>query len=300
MPPVVQKSFDPIYALKEADLCNSALSRAGAELIKDTDELTKQGKVCRSIYADTRDEVLSMFPFSFATKSTLIPEDAAYTFPMDGFGYAYKAEDWRPFTCTYGIGATLLEAVSVDLDDRFLGRIVSGTNMQAAARIVSYDDTAHTITLDRATTNTAAVTVAVTVNAYIALLKVLKINQDKDAIFDLIGASSNKRIMCDHMTEYDEDGTTQLLEMKYTEQVLNPDLFDKQFKQALELRLASKFALEFTKAGGIVQQLQGEFSAILALAKSNSNEQMNPDEPDPWWTERIGVGVTRRVPNMRG
>lgn len=300
MPPVTQITFDQIHALKEAQICNDALTRVGGELIRDTDENSKSARILRNLYAQTRDELLLMFPFSFSVKHTLVAEDDAYALPMNKYSLAYKFDDRRSFNCTYDIGATLLEAVDIKLDPRFIGRVIEGADMAEGARIVSYDDTAHTITIDRPTTNIADVTVAVEVETRVPILKIMEIDKDEKTVFELVGGGSERRILTDAVTETDNDGSTLLLELKYIEQVIDPSKFDSMFAQALALRLASKIALEFTKAGGIVQAIQGEFSAIMKAAKDNASQEQQPDESEGWWTDRTGIGGTSRRVIVRG
>lgn len=52
----------------EVDICNRALNEIGEDQIMDLSENSKAGRVCKLVYADTRNEVLRAHPWNFAIK----------------------------------------------------------------------------------------------------------------------------------------------------------------------------------------------------------------------------------------
>jgi len=299
MPPVTRPEFDLIYGVQEARICNIALGHIGAEVIKATDEDTKSARACRAVYAQTRDELLRTFPFNFATKITHIPLDGNYHGPYDEFNSAFKTEEWVDFTGSQaspdpGLVTVTIPAVAsggIRLDQKLVGReITGGPLIQAGTRIVTVvptnplnlDSGGHII-LDRAT---LGVTTAYTV--HIPILKILEIGANDNNIYEVVGGGRDRRILCNLMMR--DEFQHPVLEMKYVEQVLDPGKFDSMFEHALALRIASKVAIDLTKNAMVVQMMQQEFSAIFQAAKISSNEEKQIDSPNPWWTDRQGIG----------
>ena len=285
---VVAPAFDIVYGVKEAEICNKALSSIGGELIRDTLEDTKQSRVCRNVYQDTRDELLRNYPFNFATKIAMIPNDDAYVQPMDEFTYAYKVEDHEAFTGTANTASTITAVAGITIDDRLIGRAVSGAFIQANTRILSVDAILGTITLDRATTGAAT-----SFTSYIPIIKILEIATNENNIFEIVGGGSFKRLLTKVLSEQGDD-LIYRLELKYVEQVIDPAKFDSMFSHALALRIASKIAIDITKDPRISQMMQQEFSSIFQAAKISSSEEKQLDAPDPWWTDREASATTQR------
>jgi len=295
MPPVTRPEFDLIYGVQEARICNIALGHIGAEVIKATDEDTKSARACRAVYAQTRDELLRTFPFNFATKITRIPLDEEYTRPMDEFTRAYKTEDWQDFSGTqeidpaplYDLEEIIVDTVAdggITMSQDLVGRQLTGAGIQSGTRITSVVptdlddlDAGGVLTLDRPTTSHQT---AFTVS--IPMLKLLEIAANDNNIYEVVGGGASRRILTN------VGGDT--LEMKYVEQVLDPDKFDSMFEHALALRIASKVAIDLTKNAMVVQMMQQEFSAIFQAAKISSNEEKQIDSPNPWWSDRQGIG----------
>lgn len=292
MPPTTNMTFDYLYQIPEADLCNRALARIGADRIRDTEEDTKQARACRAIYANTRDELLRMNPWNFATRNDLIPEDASYPYEKNGKGTAYIADDRFALTggTTAGIG-TVIGGIgaAVNIDGRLIGRRVTGTAVRVDSTITAVDEVARTVTIDRATTGAASA-----IYCYIPILKVLEVDADLDAVFVSAGGGDEKRIIADVATNHD-DTLGDLLEIKYIRQEMNPDRFDALFTDAFVLRLASKIALTMSQDKGLVQKIEAEFAAIMQGAKLTASEERQVDEPDGWWTDRdVGGGPSTR------
>jgi hypothetical protein len=289
MPPITAPAFDSVYGVQEAEICNVALGSIGAELIRNTDEDTKQSRLCRSMYSQTRDELLRNYPFNFAVKITHVPEDTAYQRARDEYQYAYKALDYRAFTGTVATGAlTVITNVSIDVDESFIGRTLDGVPLRNT-RIISVDIGANSITVDRALT----VGVGTVFTMYIPMLKLNEIGTNIDNIFDLVGGGQSRRILCNIASGQDLAGGN-LLEIMYVEQVIDPSKFDSMFQHALSLRIASKIALDLTKDVRVVQMLQQEFASIFQAAKISSSEERQLESPEPWWTDRTGNQAQRR------
>lgn len=286
MPAVTAPAFDAIYALQEAEICNVALGSIGAELIRNTDEDTKQARLCRTVYTQTRDELLRNYPFNFAVKTALVPEDTAYAYPMDAYTYAYKLLDYKTVHGTTSIttNPTIITAVhELTLTSDLIGRAISGTGIAAHARIIAIDATvgAQTITMDRAATAAAAQTDLV---ISIPMLKLNEIAANDNNIFDVVGGGTNRRVLCNIVSEVAD--SVNYLEVMYVDQIIDPAKFDSMFSHALSLRIASKIALDLTKDPRVVQMMQQEFSAIFQSAKISSSEERELQAPDPWWTDR--------------
>jgi hypothetical protein len=155
------------------------------------------------------------------------------------------------------------------------------------SRIVSVDATAETITLDRATTGDAT-----SFTVHIPVLKLLEIAHNDNNIFEVIGGGSSRRILCNMYSP--EGGITSSpyeLEIKYVEQVIDPDKFDTMFSDALALRIASKICVQMTSNATLVQLLQQEFAAIMQLAQNTSSQERQVDQSEPFWTDRQGSAV---------
>ena len=291
MPAIVMATFDPVYGLKEAELCNKALIRAGAETMLDSAENTKQGRLSRAIYADTRDELLRIYPANFAIRYGWIPRDSAYEFKSGLFSYAYKVEDWEPIAGTLAAGAAVITAVPAAFflaAPQLIDRVVVGTNIPQGARIQSFDSLAGTITLDRVSTGIGA-----SIECYIPNLKILGIADDDSALFETVGGERARRILTNVSSGVVDD--VSFLNVKYVHSVADPDEFDETFKDALILRLASKMAVSLAKDSGLAGRLQGEFSAVLKASNTASSEERQVDEGEGFWSDRkVGSGPSTR------
>ena len=90
---IVKPTFNATYELAEAAICNMALSRIGATLMKDTTEVSKGADACRENYALTRDEMLRYIAPRFAQATALVPEIIDNDYPLNGFCCAYDLSD---------------------------------------------------------------------------------------------------------------------------------------------------------------------------------------------------------------
>ena len=90
---IVKPTFNATYELAEAAICNMALSRIGATLMKDTTEVSKGADACRENYALTRDEMLRYIAPRFAQATAFVPEIADNDYPLNGFRCAYDLSD---------------------------------------------------------------------------------------------------------------------------------------------------------------------------------------------------------------
>ena len=292
MAAVTDVAFDFVYEVKEADICNRALHRLGAGRIRDTLENTKQANACREIYAITRDELLRLNEWAFASRSEYVREDVDYPYQKFDYSLAYIADDRIELAGAASTSsATITVPADFELDERFIGRTVEGTNVRPGSFVVAVDDALHTITLDRATTGVMA-------NAamYIPLLKVWRVNNDEDALFRSAGAMGEQRLFASVSSGAGSDGVSVLI-MRYTRLVPDPAFFDVMFTDALALRIASKICVYMTHDYSLKSQIDSEFSSILSAASKASSQEKQVDAPASWWTDR---GVQTQPTTARG
>ena len=289
MPAVTPPAFNSTYGVQEAEICNKALSRIGANVINDTLEDTKQSKVCKIVYGQTRDELLRQYPFSFAVKTVLVPVDSAYANPKDQYSFAYNVDYPIEITATTANGTSNLTGIAVpigfDAND-LVGRIISGAGLPTGSMIISVDSVAGTGVVDSVAT---ATTTAGTFSTKLPVLKILEIAGNAENVFDVVAGSNGRVVLCNMYSEIDAT-SGYLLEVKYVHQVKDPAKFDSMFTDALALRIASKIAMDLAKSPNLAGQLQSEFAAIMQLAKNATAEERQIDAPDPWWTEQREIG----------
>lgn len=287
MPAVTIDDFDAIYGVKEADLCNAALLRIGAELIRATEETTKQALLCKKAYAVTRDEMLRMYPAGFAVRSEYIGEDTAYLSRMGRFSRAYRVQDYTALPCAPGVlGATTLTATDpADASPVLVGRGLSGTGIASGTLILAANPTTGVIRIDRPTLAPVA-----DVFFHLRVLKVIEVNRNKDSLYEISGGGEWQRIFTD-IVSTQAAGEVNVLEIKFVDGVKDPELFDPMFYDALVLRIASKVGLPLGRDEAMVGRVQSEFSQIMAQAKKLASEERNFEESDDLWTDRrIGHG----------
>jgi len=75
-------------ALTALELCTRALLRIGAQAIASLDEGTAEAEIASGLYAGTRDALLSLHPWSFATGQAKLPRLAAQ--PTADFQHAFQ------------------------------------------------------------------------------------------------------------------------------------------------------------------------------------------------------------------
>ena len=75
-------------ALTALALCSRALIKIGAQPIASLDEGTAEAEVAANLYPATRDAMLSLHPWSFATGQESLPRLAAV--PAADFQYAFQ------------------------------------------------------------------------------------------------------------------------------------------------------------------------------------------------------------------
>lgn len=74
--------------MEKIDICNNALIEAHQDAtITNIDEDSVEAERCRRIYESTRRELLSMYPWTFATKYVKL---ARVSEDVEGYKYAYK------------------------------------------------------------------------------------------------------------------------------------------------------------------------------------------------------------------
>lgn len=75
-------------ALSSIALCSRALLKIGAETIASFDEGTAEAEIAANLYSTTRDAVLSLHPWNFATGQAVLPRLTAT--PVADFTYAFQ------------------------------------------------------------------------------------------------------------------------------------------------------------------------------------------------------------------
>jgi len=281
-------SFDAVYGVDEAAICNRALSRISVDVIKDTDEDTKQSRICKAIYAQTRDELLRLYPFNFATKTRYIPLDTAYPLPTELYAYAYKAWDYRELNVEYTAASNILTVTTGTVYATDIGLAVFGADIPVNARIVDVDTVNNTITIDRP----VIVTGTGIVKKYIPLLKIVHVGGNNNNLYELFGSNEGGRILTNISSG--TQNNEQVLEMRCVEQVIDPKLFDSIFIDALVLRIAMKVAISFTQSAGLISLLYQEFAQILQAAKIASAEEKEIDQAEDWYASSGPTSKTRR------
>jgi hypothetical protein len=79
-------------ALSEAKLCNVALARVGHRQFLDSlEEATAEARVCKELYAPTRDALLASLPWGFATRRAVLAAVAGAE--RTGWEYVYALPD---------------------------------------------------------------------------------------------------------------------------------------------------------------------------------------------------------------
>jgi hypothetical protein len=74
-------------ATSEVSICNSALSKIGADRIVSLDDDSRAAKLCKEQYPKVRDALFRVHPWNFAIKRVALA--ASPTTPDFGFAYAY-------------------------------------------------------------------------------------------------------------------------------------------------------------------------------------------------------------------
>jgi hypothetical protein len=165
---------------------------------------------------------------------------------------------------------------------------VSGTGIPSGTFIVS--STGAGAVMSQAATASGAVTVTASLGvgrwayAYAlpsspVILKILEIDGNQGNDFEILGASTERRILCDMESD------TGLLDVKVVEQVIDPSRWDPLFMDAFVLRLASKLCVPLGKAS-LLQIIQQEFMGIYNLAKKSTIQETNTDNGVEPWTTR--------------
>lgn len=172
--------------------------------------------------------------------------------------------------------------------DSLVGWNVSGTGIPSGTYVVSSSG-AGTV-MSAAATASAAITLTASLGtgrweyAYLlpsspVVLKVIEIDGNKDNDFEVIGASTERRVLCDM------ESSTGLLDVMVVEQVIDTTRWDPLFTDAFVLRLASKICVPLGRIE-VLQSVQQEFMGIYQLAKNATIEETNTDVGVEPWTTR--------------
>jgi hypothetical protein len=258
----------------EAGIANRALARIGAEFIRDAEEDTPSNRQCRAAFPSTRNELLRDYDFNFAQRIFTLVEDVGTSIP------SVVTNSTVNITFT---GQTI---------NALVGKTITGAGIPADTVIIS--NTATAAVMSKAATASATITATVTLpkapwlHVFIlptspVILKVLDIGGNVDNRYQVVGAGSSRRILCDVESS---DG---FLEARMVEEVSDTTAWDSMFTDALVLRLASKIAVPLTKRADLAQALQAEFAAIYSLAKKSSGEESVLQVVPPLWTDRGAI-----------
>lgn len=88
-------------ASSAVDICNEALALVGADPIASLSDASPTGRLCNALYTPTRDELLVMHPWKFATKRAELSADP----DAPEFEYDYRFQ--LPADCLRVIGTNL-------------------------------------------------------------------------------------------------------------------------------------------------------------------------------------------------
>lgn len=116
------------------------------------------------------------------------------------------------------------------------------------------------------------------------ILKVLKINDNPENLFAVMGAGNARHLYCNMVTTA---GTPNKLNIQAVQQVIDPDQWDNLFRDAFVLRLASKLAVPIAKSAQLAQLLQSEFTAIYNMAANSSSQETQVDPSTDLWTNQM-------------
>lgn len=279
----------------EVMIANLALARIAADLLKATSgEDTPSSRQAIAVFAATRDELLRDYDFNFATRRVKL---ALNSLPVTAgeWAYAYDIPNTTAFNIlkVVEVGANVL-----NLYEAFNRQI--HCNVQSAAE-------ASGITVSSVAITSGLVTVADVTNisegrpvVFTALtggagLTVGTVYWVRDLdltakTFKLAATPGGAAIV----TSSAGSSTMTLKALAYLDtkvvlSVVDPGYWDSLFKDAFVLRIASKMAVPLTKRADLAQFLQGEFAAILSLAKNASSKESQTDEAETPWTQQRGA-----------
>lgn len=71
------------------NICNSALTMIGADIITSFDDETREASVCNQIYETVRDTMLQKFPWRFSLTTTELSRFSSAPAEADDFGFDY-------------------------------------------------------------------------------------------------------------------------------------------------------------------------------------------------------------------
>lgn len=98
-------------ASSKTEICNSALTKVGAALIGDIDELSFNAKVCKEQYDKARRYVLRAHPWRFAIKRATLA--ALVSDPEWGYGYQFQL----PSDCLKVVETDLYESTKWEIEN---------------------------------------------------------------------------------------------------------------------------------------------------------------------------------------
>jgi hypothetical protein len=257
----------------ECAIANRALARIGAEFIRDTAEDTPSNRQCKALFPSTRNELLRDYEFNFAQKIFTLVEDVGTTILSCTKTSASATIGFTGQTINALVGKTITAASGIPADTV----IISNTATVGVMSKVATDSTGFTATVTRAKAPWLHVFLIPTSPV---ILKVLEIAGNADNRYQVVGADSERRILCDVET------TDGFLEARMVEEVSNTTYWDSMFTDAFVLRLASKLAVPLVKRADLGQVLQQEFAAIYSMAKKSSSEEAVLQVTQPMWTDR--------------
>lgn len=274
MPAVPTVSFDPIYQLEEAAICNEALGSISAPLILNTEETSKQASVARMLYAATRREIIREGVFRCTAVLFESPVDENFILPENSiYARAFRSDGLVEFDGVNDTSDTIeVDVLDVDAFEYLkIGMVVSGENISAESRIIEVNADTRTVKLDRTTTGPCT-----EFQAKIPVEAIIRVCEDQKVKFDVQGHGDNQRIL----SEY--SGST--IMVRAAMDVIDPSLFDSLFRAALVARLSAKFAMPILSKAYLMDKMNGQYAYLVGRAKAISRRENREDRAEEYFT----------------
>ena len=270
MATVTLPAWDTNFEIAECLVANIALGRIGVEPILDWSEDTQQNRIAKRYFAGTRDELLRDYYFNFSVGIAKIGEDT--TCVKGEWAYAYNLTSLPDIT--------ILRILRILEDDDQTFEFMD-------SHILTDQCSDMPFTFVGTTSNVSA-----TITGVASTL-----NADTETIITGTGVALGARFVSQvgaTVTVY-KTGTAsgsatltcpRTLRIRYVKQVLDPSLWDIQFREAMALALAYKMAVPLRGDVQLEQVMQAEFAAKYVYARNKTSEERNVDDVPTRWTAR--------------
>lgn len=291
MAPVQLPAFTDAYIHDEIGICNKALLRIGADIIRDTDEDTKQMRVCKSVYEVSRMELLRSFAFPFSVKTAVIP-NISTGLPIEPYSYSYDIEDFFEFSGDVSQGSYFVTNVTLPPERTnsfdIVGRTVTSPLFNKKAKISAFDASTNTIGLDTILIPDGTPVppeTGVVFGCMLPVIRVIEVNSKKDAVYEVAQSGAGAVLLTDETAGMNAAGPY-LVPIKYIADIKNPSFFDAMFTDLLILKIAIKISMALSqKPSSIVAVLQQEYVMNMRLAMHTVTSERQTDVPDAPWTK---------------